>query len=784
MIEAGRLAPLGALLFLVAAGCADAPGDGAAASDEPGAARVAVPVIPLPKSVEAGHGRFRLALDGAVQAEGGAEAARVARYFADLMARTSDARLRVGTGGALATGALVFRLDTDGPAQEGAYRIDMTPERTTVSAASPAGLFYGAVTFWQLAAAAPREAGALVLDAARIEDAPGFPWRGVMLDSARHYQSPDFIKRFIDWMALHKLNVFHWHLTDDQGWRIEIGKYPQLTEIGAWRVPAGAQGVDPETGAPRRYGGYYTQDEIREIVAYARARFVTIVPEIEMPGHASAAIAAYPQYGAAPEGALRATPSDWGIYPYAYNIEEETFGFLEDVLSETMALFPGPYIHVGGDEADPEQWAAAPGVAARMRALGLEGAHALQGYFTRRIDSFLQGQGRRLVGWDEILEGGTSRNAVVMSWRGIDGAVEAARQGRDAVLAPAPVLYFDNWQRADPDEPPGRGHVVSLRDVYMFDPYPHALDDAMRAHVQGVQANIWTEHIRTHERVEHMAFPRLAAVAENAWAPTAAKDWPGFLARLTRLLALYDRLGVGYAKSAFTPRITVEPGEDGAFRVRIDNQADYGEIRYALGGAEPGADSPLANGEIVLSGPSMLKAATFANGETLARAQMNVSADALLRRRSQQLATCTEKLVLNLEDDAPHEGPRAVFLIDVMNPCWRFEGVDLTGVTAIEARVGQVPFNYQIGDAVREIAFRPPRTPAGELEARLGGCEGEPVASLPLEEAATEPAVSVLRASWPTVSGVHDVCFQFTAESVDPLWAIDEIRFIRSDAKE
>lgn len=781
MIGAGRLASLGVSLFLVVAGCADEPEGRASVGDE--ASRVEVPVIPRPKSVEGAEGQFRLAFDGAIRIEGGAEAGRVARYFADLMARTTDARLRVEEGADLATVALVFRLHGDESAGEGAYHIDMTAREAVISAAAPAGLFYGAVTFWQLAAAAPREKGAFIIDAVRIEDAPGLEWRGVMLDSARHYQSPEFIKRFIDMMALHKLNVLHWHLTDDQGWRIEIKKYPQLTETGAWRTPAGAQGVDSETGEPRRYGGYYTQDEIRDIVAHAQARFVTIVPEIEMPGHASAAIAAYPQYGAAPEGALHAVPSDWGIYPYAYNLEEETFDFLENVLSETMALFPSPYIHVGGDEVDPSRWAAAPGVAERMRALGLEGPGALQGYFTRRIEAFLQSRGRRLVGWDEILDGGVSQNAVVMSWRGVDGAVEAARRGRDAVLAPAPVLYFDNWQRASPDEPPGRGHVVSLRDVYMFDPYPEQLDKAMREHVLGVQANIWTEHIRHEDRVEHMAFPRVAAVAENAWRPDATKDWPGFLARLTRLLAMYDLLGIDYAKSAFEPRIALASGKDGGFRLRIDNQAGFGEIRYALGGAELDPQSPLAEGDIVLEGPSVIKAATFLGEWAIARAAARADADALLSRRSQELAPCTGKLVLNLEDDAPYEGQRAIFLIDIMNPCWRFENVDLTGVTAIEAQVGQVPFNFQIGEAVREITFRPPRSPAGELEARLGGCEGEPVAILPLGAAARNPAVSTLRAPWPAVSGVHDICFQFTAEGVDPLWAIDEIRFIRGEAE-
>ncbi len=349
-------------------------------------------------------------------------------------------------------------------------------------------------------------------------------------------------------MALHKLNVFHWHLVDDQAWRIEIKKYPLLTDRGAWRVPAGPaaqKDIDPRTGKPRLYGGYYTQDEIRDIVAYASARHITIVPEIEMPGHATAAIVAYPSLAAIPDPP-RAMPADWGIYPNLFNVEDSTFAFFEDVMTEVMALFPSPYIHVGGDEAVKEQWEASPQVQARMRELGIKDEHALQSYFIQRMEKFLSANGRRLIGWDEILEGGLAPNATVMSWRGIDGAVAAAAAGHDAVLSPWPTLYFDNRQSAG-DTQPGRGTIIGVEEVYRFDPLPPAIEPDQRKHVLGVQANLWTEHMRSEARVQYMAFPRAAALAEIAWSQPERISFSDFQRRLPAQLARYEALGIGYA---------------------------------------------------------------------------------------------------------------------------------------------------------------------------------------------------------------------------------------------
>jgi hexosaminidase len=669
-------------------------------------------VIPAPAQVAAGHGTFAVGAQTRVLIPPDPAAAGSALYFVDLMRASHATWLQVveRSGARSTERAIAFRLD---PALPGAspesYEIVVSPQRVVVSAGDRRGLFYGAVTLWQLCTANAAAPGAITLPALRIVDAPRFRWRGLMLDSARHFQSPAFIMRYIDWMALHKLNVLGWHLTDDQGWRLEIRKYPRLTSVGAWRVPAGraaARDIDPATGRARLYGGLYTQEEVRRIVAHAAARNVTLVPEIDMPGHASAAIVAYPQLGVTSQPP-QAVPADWGVYTNLFNVEESTFAFLEDVLAEVMELFPGQYIHVGGDEAVKDQWQASARVQARMRELGVPSEAALQGYFTHRLGEYLRAHGRRLVGWDEILEGGVPADATVMSWRGVQGAITAAAAGHDAVLSPDPTLYLDSRQGASPTEPPGRGTIETLAVIYHFDPLPGPLAADQR-HVLGLQANLWTEHVRTEERAAYMTWPRAAALAEVGWSPAARLDWNDFLTRLPAEFARLRRLGVHYSEDVFAAPRTVGPYE-----------------------------------------PHM----------------------------SQDLKTCTDKLVLSLEDDAPIEGERAVFLIDIMNPCWILPGVDLSQAATLTAAVGQVPFNFQIGKDIEAIKLNPPRTLQGELEVRLDGCEGEPMAVLPLAPAADNDAVTVLPAvPLPSSRGPHDLCFRFTQRALDPLWALDWVQ--------
>ena len=503
-------------------------------------------LIPYPAHLTLQSGHFTIG-DGTqlVFDPADADSARIASYFTDLVRRAPGLSLTTQAQG---THAITLRRDPGVTEKEG-YRLEITAHGITISASQSAGLFYGTITLWQLLTQTSGSVHQVVLPALQIDDAPRFAWRGLMLDSARHFQSVGFIKNLIDAMAREKLNVLQWHLTDDQAWRLEIKKYPRLTEVGGWRVPAGdaaRHDIDPATGRPRLHGGFYTQDQVRELVAYAAARNIAIVPEIEMPGHAMAAIVAYPRLGSTAQVPAEVS-SDWGVFPYLYNVDDGTFAFLEDVLSETMALFPSRYIHVGGDEAVKDQWKASPAIQAKMRALGIANEDALQSWFIQRIETFLNAHGRRLIGWDEILQGGIAPNATITSWRGIDGAITAAKAGHDAVLSPAPTLYFDNRQAEGRDEPSGRGAVISLSDVYDFNPAPTQLSEEERRHIIGVQANVWTEHIREENNVGYALFPRTAALAELAWSPAAAHDKASFLARVPAEIGRYAALGLPHS---------------------------------------------------------------------------------------------------------------------------------------------------------------------------------------------------------------------------------------------
>jgi hexosaminidase len=671
-----------------------------------------IDVVPAPAEVASRAGSFTLK-DGAPIAVGrDREVMRIGAYLRELLRDSRGVRLRLlaRAHAAAPDGAIALRLDPSAPGESPeSYQLDVSPQRIVVSARAAPGLFYGAVTLWQLCGTAAQARAAVSIPALHISDAPRFRWRGLMLDSVRHFQSPAFILRYIDWMALHKLNVLGWHLTDDQGWRLEIRRYPRLTSVGAWRLPAGQaaqRDIDPATGRPRLYGGFYSQEEVRRIVAHAAARHVTIVPEIDIPGHTTAAIVAYPQLGAA-DLAPAAVPADWGIYPNVLNLDESTFAFVENVLAEVMRLFPGPYLHVGGDEVVTDQWRDSARVRSRMRELGVADAQHLQGYFTARLGRYLAAHGRRLVGWDEILESGAPPDALVMSWRGTAGALAATAAGHATVLSPAPVLYLDNRQGSGPDEPPGRGTVVTLEDVYRFDPLPGELA-ARAGQVLGLQANLWTEHVRTEEQAEDMTWPRAAAVAELGWSPRTRLDWDNFARRLPAEFARLRTLGVRYSADALAAPRSVGPYE---------------------------------------------------------------------RHMSQDLDTCSHKLVLNLEDDAPLKGPRAVFLVDIEDPCWVLPAIDLSRVQAITAAVGQVPFNFQIGAARDAIRLDPPRTAAGELEVRLDTCTAEPLARLPLSPAAGNDAVTTLPAArLPHVEGAHALCFRFAQSALDPLWVIDWVQ--------
>jgi len=388
------------------------------------------------------------------------------------------------------------------------------------------------------------------MPAVSVEDVPRFQWRGAHLDAGRHFMPKEFVKKYIDLLALHKLNTFHWHLTDDQGWRLEIKKYPKLTEVGAWRPSTIVGRMNRDTTKATydnvRHGGFYTQDDAREIVAYAAERHVNVVPEIEMPGHVRAATAAYPQLGLT-EQALPVW-TNWGVTPYILNADESTVAFMQDVLTEVLDIFPSKFIHVGGDEAAKDIWKTDPRIQARIKELGLKDEHELQSWFIKRMDQFLTAKGRRLIGWDEILEGGLAPGATVMSWRGIQGGIAAAQSGHDVVMAPGKWTYLDHAQSTDSSEPLSIGGFLPIDTVYSFEPVPAELDSAQARHVLGGQAQLWTEYIPTPKQAEYMAYPRLSALAEVLWSPKERKDYADFRSRLAVHLKRLDALDVNYRR--------------------------------------------------------------------------------------------------------------------------------------------------------------------------------------------------------------------------------------------
>jgi hexosaminidase len=742
-------------------------------------------LIPQPLSLVRSPGYFELRQGAALLVESqNAQVLGVARYFVDLLARTRDLKLDLQPSvGAISKSATIsFLLDPHAAiANDEGYELIVTDDHIRLAARTAHGLFNGSTTLWQLLTLDADNALPIRVPNLRIDDAPRFVWRGLMLDVSRHFMPPDAIKQMLDAMAVHKLNVFHWHLTDDQGWRIEIKKYPRLTEVGAWRIPAGpvaAADLDPGTHQPRREGGFYTQDEVRDIVSYAAERFITIVPEIEMPGHAQAAIAAYPQFGSG--GDNPTVSSDWGVHTYLYNVNETTFAFLEDVLSEVMALFPGRYIHVGGDEAAKDQWQTSAQVQQRMHTLGVTNEAALQSYFIQRIEKFLTAHDRKLIGWDEILEGGLPAEATVMSWQGMKGGIEAAKQGHDVVMAPSPDLYLDHLQSSAHDEPPGRPSLITLADVYKFEPVPSELDATQAKHILGAQINLWTEHMRTPQRVQHATFPRLAALAELTWSSRENRHWNLFVTRLIPQLARYRRLGIDYADSAFAVKIEAAANaQSNRADIVLSNQLGIGAIRYTLDGSKPTAQSARYDKLLQITLPQNLRANTFAGDQPLATTRTRViDRLSLLQRNSDELASCNKKLPLRLEDDAPLLGARTVFNVDILDACWIYAQAPLNDIAQLQISVGQIPYNFQLWHDSDKIVSHASASKREELQVRMDTCAGEILAVLPLTSALAQSGLSRLTANLPVRRGTHDLCLFFTTHGHDPLWAIDAVQLL------
>lgn len=509
------------------------------------AGTVTVPVIPLPQHVQMQEGHFELnartrifAMDAGAQ-----DNARILQQ-AVKQALGLELPLVLGMPDAKAKNLLMFSdaVKSETQTNREAYRLQISPQRV-VLAGSATGQFYAVQSLLQLLPS--KKSKQVKLVALQIDDAPRFVWRGMHLDVGRHMSSVAFIKKLLDQMAQLKMNTFHWHLTEDQGWRIEIKRYPKLTQIGGYRKETMKdRHFKPYIGDGEAYGGFYTQEQIKEVIAYAAQRHIMVVPEIELPGHSQAALAAYPELACTPGPFDVATT--WGVFEDIYCPSEATFQFLENVLTEVMDLFPAPYVHIGGDEAPKTRWKASALAQEVMRREGLKNEEELQSYFIRRVEKFINSKGKRLIGWDEILEGGLAPDATVMSWRGEEGGIAAAKQGHDVIMSPTSWCYFDAGQGPKEQELWQLGGNINLEKVYSYDPLPKELNIEQHRYIRGVQANIWTEYLRTSEKIEYMVFPRILAMAEVAWSEQARRDFAQFEQRLTSHYPRLSRQQIAY----------------------------------------------------------------------------------------------------------------------------------------------------------------------------------------------------------------------------------------------
>ncbi|WP_421829109.1 family 20 glycosylhydrolase [Larkinella sp.] len=596
----------------------------------------ALQIIPKPAQTELRDGRFVFSNETTVRfPPNNAELKTLAENFIRQFQAAAGFSLRTENRPAVtSTGTfLAFVPVPDANLGDEGYRIDVTATTITIEATKPAGFFYAVQSLYQLL---PSEIFATKLvkpsvnwsiPACRIEDKPRYRYRGLHLDVARHFFPVSFIKKYIDLLALHKFNTFHWHLTDDQGWRIEIKKYPKLTQVGSRRketLIGHYYESDPQQFDGQSYGGFYTQDEVREVVRYAKSKYVTIIPEIEMPGHALAILAAYPEFGCS--GGPYETATKWGIFTDVLCPYDRTFTFLQDVLTEVMTLFPGPYIHIGGDECPKISWQKSPFCQNLMKKLKLKNENQLQSYFISRIDKWVTSKGWKTIGWDEILEGNSpairvSPGATVMSWRGIEGGLRAARQNHDVIMTPGNFLYLDHYQADRSQEPLAFGRFTPLEKTYSYDPTPVDLPVAAQKHLIGAQANVWTEYLKTADQVEYMVWPRAAAVAEVVWTPLDQKNWPDFTRRLPALFKRLDALGVSYSRAYYDVVAEAHPQPDGTLQVSLTTQEETAEIRYSTDGSTPTAQSVRYDHPLNLTKPTTVKTVAVKKGVVIGDVQ-------------------------------------------------------------------------------------------------------------------------------------------------------------------
>ena len=578
-------------------------------------------IIPQPGFLQMSEGSFRIDKGTTLFVEAGDSAVlRTVGFFNDRLKEAAGFTLKVVSDDPLRHRGEKGIFWLDAGLKEEAYSLIVRPDMVRVEYGSGAGAFYALQTILQLLpdavfASAPQRGVEWALPCCDIEDEPRFPYRGMHLDCCLHFFDIPFLKRYIDLMALHKVNRFHWHLTEDQGWRLEIKKYPLLTEKGQWRKETVVGSLCSGIYDGKPHGGFYSQEEVRDLVQYAAERYVTIIPEIEIPGHSLAAISCYPELSCGLEDHYE-TATRWGIFRQVYCPKEETFKFLEDVFDEVIELFPSELIHIGGDECPKTSWKQCPHCQALIKREGLKDEFELQSWFIQRMERYINSKGRQIIGWDEILQGGLAPNAKVMSWLGEEGGIKAAQQHHEVVMSPYPKYYLDYWQ-GDPDsEPLAMGGPTLLRTMYDYEPVPAVLTEQERRYIIGVEGCVWTEYMPTPARVEYMAWPRMCAIAEAGWS-RAGKDWDGFTRRLETHLGRLDRLGVQYCRNFWDPFIDFHKDTEYSKVVTMSVDAPGAEIRYTLDGSAPTASSTLYEGPFVVNRQQRVTAAAYRDGKRI-----------------------------------------------------------------------------------------------------------------------------------------------------------------------
>ena len=597
-------------------------------------------IVPLPNQMIPQEGRFELSSKVKVVTTACTPEVKViADSLVERIALTSGIRLSQTDQTESSTPTITFAMNPQLPVE--GYELSVKPSGITLSASQPNGFFYGVQSLYQLLPPAvygrtKDKKAAWSVPAVEIADAPRFPYRGLMLDVCRHFSELDYIYKFIDQLAAHKMNTFHWHLTDDQGWRIEIKKYPKLTEIGSKRKETL---VDyyytnwPQIFDGKEHGGYYTQEQIKAVVAYAASKYITVIPEIEMPGHAIAAIASYPELSCTPDTTYDVTGT-WGVFDQVFCPKEETFTFLEGVLDEVVELFPSSYIHIGGDECPKTAWKNCNHCQTLIRTLGLKDdttpnvvdgkkhtkEEKLQSYVITRMEKYLNSKGRNIIGWDEILEGGLAPNATVMSWRGVEGGITAAKAGHNAIMTPNPYVYLDHYQEDPEFAPTTIGGYNTLKKTYSYNPVPDDADELVKKHIIGLQGNIWNEYIQNDERRDYQTFPRAIAIAETGWTENKNKNWNSFCQRMVAEFERMDIMQVKACRNFFDVNINTHVDTNtGVLNVVLESFYPNADIRYTTDGSKPTEKSERYTQPFALTGHLDLKAAVFNKNERLGK---------------------------------------------------------------------------------------------------------------------------------------------------------------------